>query len=318
MTRDGTGYRPDSRLTLYDGAERAVRRPRAVAVGLFDGVHLGHQDILKTTVDLAAERGWTPAVLTFSSLLAAKPGCGKAIFGSEEKKEWLSAFGIREMVTEPFSAVRDMDCSLFVRKILIKALRAETVAVGDDFRFGRGRSGDAAVLKALMEENWKECVILPSREFDGEKISSSSIRILLENGQPEEAAERMGHPASWILPVESGERIGRSIGYPTINQRLPEERQIYRYGVYAVTAETGDGNRYSGVCNIGIKPTVGGTVPLAETYLYGFSGDLYGKNVKISLLRFLRPEKVFPGLAELKEQIAKDIIAAAEGTEYLP
>ncbi|MBO4366893.1 MAG: riboflavin biosynthesis protein RibF [Clostridia bacterium] len=315
MTRDETGYLPDSRLTLFDGAANAGRKPRAVAVGLFDGVHLGHQDILKTTAALALDRGWVPTVLTFSALLAEKPGCGKAIFGPEEKQEWLSAFGIRELVTEPFSAVKDMDCGLFVKRILTDALTAGAVIVGDDFRFGRGRSGDAAVLKALMEENGSECVVLPSRVLDGEKISSSSIRSLLESGRPEEAARRMGHPASWILPIESGDRIGRSIGYPTINQRLPEERQIYRYGVYAVTAEPGDGNRYSGVCNVGVKPTVGGTVPLAETYLHGFSGDLYGKNVKISLLRFLRPENAFPGLVELKEQIAKDIIAAAEGTE---
>lgn len=307
MISEKAGYLPDSRMSVFHGINETCGKQRAVAIGMFDGVHLGHRDILNATADLAKMRGWMPTVLTFSGLLPYKSGSGTAVFGPEETGECLSACGIQELVSEPFSAIRDMDCGSFVKNVLVDGLQAEAAIVGENFRFGRHRAGDASALEALMKELGRECLVLPSRFCNGERISSSSIREWLKKGRPDEAARRMGHPAFWILPVEHGSRTGRRIGFPTVNQRIPEERLIYRYGVYAVAAEPGDGNCYRGVCNIGVKPTVGGTVPLAETYLHGFSGDLYGANVKISLLRFIRPEKRFPGLEELKNQIAEDV-----------
>lgn len=310
-----TGYTPAAQIARIPIPESRTGPSRAVAIGIFDGVHLGHQEILRETVRIASEQDWIPSVLTFSGMPAAKGGTGKCICGMDEKAEELDACGIKEMIIAAFASVRDMDCRTFVEDILLTRLGTGAVVVGEDFRFGKNRTGDASLLRTLLSDHGVACGIVPSLLCEGEKIASSAIRVLLESGNLEQAIRRMGHPVSFILPVVPGSHIGRTIGYPTINQVIPPERQTVRYGVYAVSVDTGDG-RYPGVCNIGVKPTVGGTVPLAETYIHGFSGDLYGKTVKISLLRFLRPEQVFPGLEQLREQIQKDI-SAVIGTEIV-
>ena len=287
---------------------------RVVAVGIFDGVHLGHRSILRETVSESEARSSggvavIPSVLTFSGIHKSGSASAGMIFGPEEKEEFLRKEGIREIIVKPFSDVRDMDCETFVRRVLIGELSAEAAVVGEDFRFGHGRTGNAETLAELLRKEGKACRILPKTICCGQPVSSTEIRSLLKEGHVEKANLLMGHPMTWILPVVSGNHIGRSLGYPTINQTIPADRVKMKFGVYLVSAEA-EGRSYRGLCNIGVKPTVGGRTPVAETYLDGFSGDLYGKSVKISALRFLRPEEKFPDLDRLREQIGKDISSA--------
>ena len=309
-----TGYRPsrEKEFKIRYGIGQTDPAERVVSIGIFDGVHLGHRAILEKAAEEAARTSALPSALTFSGIeKAGSEACGM-IFGESEKEEFLFEAGVREMHVIGFSSVREMDCETFVNEVLIGKLSARATVVGEDFRFGFRRSGDAKTLVSLMRRKGRECFILPRKTCDGEPVSSTAIRSLLKNGEIEKANRWMGHPMTWILPVSSGSRIGRRIGYPTINQKIPPERVLPKFGAYLVSADTGDGV-FRGVCNIGVKPTFGGTEPLAETYLDGFSGDLYGKYVKLSLCRFLRPERVFRGADELREQIARDIAAAFEG-----
>jgi len=283
----------------------ADTRKRVVAVGMFDGMHIGHQAILRETVREAEAAGAAAAILTFSGSM--KPaGAGGRIFGEKETKCYAAEYGVGEVLVEEFSSVRRLDCRSFVRTVLIGKLGAESVVVGEDFRFGYRRQGDAELLSELMRESGKSCRILPKQTCDGETVSSTVIREFLRNGQLEKATRWMGHPMTWILPVVAGSHIGRTIGYPTVNQVFPDGRLLPAFGVYAVEADA-EGVTREGICNIGIKPTVGGVAPLAETHLLGFSGDLYGKDVQIRLLRYVRPERKFENTDALKAQIAEDI-----------
>ena len=308
------GYRlpREKGFTVRDGFGQTGPGERVVSIGIFDGVHIGHRAILEKAAEEAARTSALPSVLTFSGIAKAGSDAGGMIFGETEKEEFLFEAGAREMHTVDFSSVREMDCKTFVNEVLIGKLSARAAVVGEDFRFGFRRSGDAETLVSLMRQAGRECFVLPRKTCDGEPVSSTAVRSLLKSGDIEKANRWMGHPMTWILPVVSGSRVGRRIGYPTVNQKIPPERVLPKFGVYVVSADTGNGV-FRGVCNVGVKPTFGGTEPLAETYLDGFSGDLYGKTVKLSLCRFLRPERAFRGADELREQIARDIAAAFEG-----
>lgn len=295
-------------MTVRFGTDGAGHEKRAVAVGVFDGVHIGHRDILRAACG-EKERGLVPAVLTFSGMDAAGIKPFRRIFGRAEMENHLSEAGVEETFVLDFSEIRNMDCGTFVRDVLVGRLNAEAAVVGEGFRFGRSRSGGAELLRDLMHEAGRECLVVPDRVSDGETVSSSGIRALLENGEIEKANRWMGHPMIWTLPVSSGAGLGRTIGYPTLNQRIPEDRVLPKFGVYEAAADTGEGV-FRGLCNVGVKPTVGGTVPLLETYLDGFSGTLYGRTVTVSLFRFLRPERRFHDIGELKEQIGRDISEA--------
>lgn len=279
-----------------------------MALGLFDGVHLGHQQVLQRALAGKAQ-GLVPAVFTFESaggLVDTKEG---GLIYSEEYKEYiLEKIGIELLLAVPFNAVRELSPAAFVDEVLTGALRAGQVVCGYDFRFGRGAEGDTALLKQLCEKRGIGVQVVPALSVDGAPVSSTRIRALLKEGKIDEANALCGRPYGIYGTVLSGNRLGRVMGFPTINQRLQQGRTLPRFGVYR-SETTVDGTVYPSITNIGVKPTVGSDTPLAETHILDFSGDLYGRRILVRLLCFIRPEQKFDGVEALRAQLKKDVLS---------
>ena len=287
----------------------------SVTLGKFDGVHLGHQLLIDRVMKAEAE-GCTSTVFTFDRfpsqvLLHQKM---TSILLEEEKQRLLKSLGIQRYVLFPFhEQTASMEPEEFVEEILVKTMKVKHLYVGTDFRFGKGRMGDPSTMKQLMEQNGGSCVILPQIEVNDKKISSSYIRRILGEGKLEEVETLLGRKYSFILPVREGRQFGRKIGCPTINQIPPADRMLPRFGVYESTVHFGN-EVYTGITNVGIKPTVSSeSKPIFETHIPDFSGDLYGVTVKVTLNRFLRKERCFASVDELKAQIEKDILTVRKG-----
>ncbi len=287
-----------------------VKKKRVVALGFFDGVHLGHGELLKNTKSLAKTLGASPAVLTYShhpsEILSDTPV--KLINTVSERCAIISElYGISDIVVRPFdSEYASLSCEEFVDKILVSELSAVGVCAGYDFRFGKGGKGDAELLLKLCRERNIECRIIEKVTLHGEVISSSAIRKLLENGDILRANELLGHHHCMISEVEHGKALGRTLDFPTANQELPKNAVVPKCGVY-ISRVTVRGCEFVGVTNIGMRPTVESeTVPRLETYILDFSGDIYGEKIKVELISFLREEKKFSSVEVLKEQIVQD------------
>lgn len=283
----------------------------AVALGNFDGVHVGHAAVL----DAAARKrgqGMKPLAVTFDVHTAG------AVFGAAPPKLLDGAMleeAFREHGTEPyrldFAGIRDMSPERFVSEVLIGRLGAAFVSVGWNFTFGKGAAGKAGDLVRLCEKYGAECSVIPAVEYLGEPVSSTRIRRALADGRVADADAMLGRPFGYGFEVVKGDALGRKIGFPTLNQYFPDGFTVPKRGVYVSETEAG-GRRMRSVTNIGGRPTVGGSDVRSETHIHGFSGDLYGKNVRVFLLDFLREEKKFPSLDALSAQIEADVRAAAE------
>lgn len=298
------------------GTNAVPENSTAAALGLFDGVHLGHRAVISRAVSLAAEKsGVDSAVFTFETDTVTSKGNGgvECLITKDIKKEILSGLGVKYIYSPDFMNFKDLSAEEFIELVLCDKLSAKYVVCGEDFRFGRKAAGDAELLERLCRKRGIETVVVPPvRGENGERISSTAVRELIKSGRIAEANRMLGCRYFMRLPVAYGNRIGRTIHFPTINQYLPVKQIIPRFGVYASLAEI-NGRVCRGVTNIGIKPTVGGvSSPLAETYIMDFSGDLYGENVKLSLVDFIRPEVKFDSIEELKEQIEKDVKKALD------
>lgn len=278
-------------------------RKRSVALGIFDGVHLGHRAVLKMT-----ENSESSAVFTFNNMsLHAKQGRTiEYIYTDAQKSALISSLGIRKIYSEDFSDIRDMSGSEFAENIIVRKLGAASVACGRDFRFGRNASCGINELSGLGRRYGFEVRVAEDVLCGGEPVSSGRIRSLLSQGDVTAAAELLDRPYMISGSIVYGRQIGRTLDFPTINQLFAEGQLVPCFGVYA-SSVTIDGRHYESVTNIGVKPTIEGErSPLAETHIIGFSGDLYGREIDVGLRRFLRPEVKFNSLEELKEQIAKD------------
>lgn len=280
--------------------------PSAIALGLFDGVHRGHRAVIKKAVSCAP--ALTPVVFTFTfddPDQITKPHYA-AILSDTRKREIFASLGVQAVVEPPFSSFRELSPEDFFQRILREKLNAKAVFCGGDYRFGKNAAGDAALMERFCKEAGIRFETVPSETEGDEPISSTRIRQLLRDGKPEESALLLGERYAIDFPVVHGRQLGRKMGYPTINQLYPSGSLLPKFGVYATLASI-DGNDYPGVTNVGIKPTIaGGDTPSAETYLMGYSGDLYGRPVKLSFVSFLRPEKKFASVDELFAQIAAD------------
>ena len=283
-----------------------LNEPSAIALGLFDGVHRGHRAVIKKSVSCAP--ALTPVVFTFTfddPDQITKPHYA-AILSDTRKREIFASLGVQAVVEPPFSSFRELSPEDFFQRILREKLNAKAVFCGGDYRFGKNAAGDAALMERFCKEAGIRFETVPSETEGGEPISSTRIRQLLRDGKPEESALLLGERYAIDFPVVHGRQLGRKMGYPTINQLYPSGSLLPKFGVYATLASI-DGNDYPGVTNVGIKPTIaGGDTPSAETYLMGYSGDLYGRPVKLSFVSFLRPEKKFASVDELFAQIASD------------
>lgn len=282
------------------------RVPVAAAIGVFDGVHLGHQALLLRLREEARARNVLPLVFTFSET----PKNARLLSGEAEKLELFASFGIQAVFLADFASLCALSCEEFVKAYLREKLDCRAVVIGSDFRFGRERSGDQNVMRELFGQ---DTVVLPPVQIDGQTVSSTEIRRRLQAGDFTGAERLLGHPYGFLLPVSRGRALGRKLGFPTINQIPPSDRLLPRFGVYASEVFAG-GKRYRGVTNIGVKPTVSSEeAPLLETHILGFEGkELYGKTVRVSLLRMVREERRFASLEALREQMEKDIRAVRE------
>lgn len=277
-----------------------------VALGLFDGVHLGHAAVIKKACSLAKDMGATAAVFTFSAD-GDRPTKKKnqGFIATETVKFGLfEKLGVSFAAAPKFEQIKNLSPKAFVKDILIDAMRAKAIVCGYDFHFGSGASASAEDLKSFAKEYGCEVTVIPAQKnSDGEAISSTGIRLLLEAGKIKEANALLGHCYQIDFEVESGRHLGSKLGFPTINQAYRCGYAVPKFGVYAAAALI-KGQYYPAVANVGVKPTVGGVKnPLAETYIMGIDSDLYGKHINVSFLEFLRPEKKFDSIEELKNQI---------------
>ncbi len=289
-------------------------RKRAVALGFFDGVHLGHQALLRRTAERAEMLGLSPALLTFDrSPREFVTGTPVPLLTTvqERSRTARALFPGMEVITVPFDrAMMTMPWEDFV-VMLSEVYRARWLVAGHDFRFGHRNSGTAALLREKAAELGLGCEIIPAVRLEGVTVSSTHIRALLERGEMEEAAQFLGRPFAVSGLVRHGKRLGSSrLGAPTVNL-IPDPRQLVpAFGVYAARV-TVDGAARPAVTNVGVRPTVdtdGGVT--VESHLLEPIGELYGADCRVEFLRMLRPERRFSSLEALREQIARDAEAA--------
>lgn len=286
------------------------------AIGNFDGVHLGHQHLLQQTAAFAAEHGVQPGVVLFDPHPRRffRPDAPPFLLSSPaQRDEQLTAHGAKQILTLTFdSSLAAMTPEVFVREVLAKRLGLAGAVTGIDFRFGAGRVGDGAALKALGEKAGLAVKLVKTvAENPGaQKFGSSAVRAALEAGDVKKAAMMLGRPWSVRGRVIEGQKLGRTLGFPTANIVLGDLIEP-RKGVYAVAANTG-GARHKGVANFGRRPTVGSAAPLLEVYLFNFSGDLYGREIDVHFEQFIRDERKFEGLDALRTQIEADCVTALQ------
>jgi riboflavin kinase/FMN adenylyltransferase len=289
-----------------------------VAVGNFDGVHLGHRALIEEAEHHARDRGAPLAVLAFEphpqEFFRPSPESFR-LTPFRVKARLLAELHVDAMFALPFDAhMASKTAQDFVMDVLVKGLAAGCIVVGEDFQFGKGRAGNAALLSYLGEmEGFGVEIFKPVAAEGSEKISSTQIRHALQQGRPDEAARLLGHYWAVEARVEHGDKRGRTIGVPTANMRLDDCLKP-AFGVYAVRASVVEDekvvSRHLGVANFGVRPMFEMPTPLLETWLFDFDGDLYGKHLSVELVSYLRPEMNLPDLNALKAQISADAEAA--------
>ncbi|WP_392531152.1 bifunctional riboflavin kinase/FAD synthetase [Nostoc sp. C117] len=326
--------------------------PTAVALGKFDGVHLGHQRVIGPVLQPGGQlsvvsstqsnenQQLTNQQYIYSTVVTFDPHPQEFFTGQprtlltplDEKVQQLRSLGVEQLVLLPFDKeLSALSPEEFVEKILVQQLQCQRISIGEDFCFGKKRSGTAKDLQLLAANFNIPVTIVPLQTYTGDssthssctstttqdgRISTSLIRQSLEHGDIENANLLLGRPYTLLGVVVQGQQLGRTIGFPTANLQIPKEKFLPRQGVYAVRvfilSETPDTNPIQnlGVMNIGNRPTVNGVSSSVEVHLFDWSGDLYGKKLTVELVKFLRPEQKFPSLEALKTQIQLDCIAA--------
>ena len=283
----------------------------AVAIGKFDGVHLGHQRILSEILT-QKQSGMQSVIFTFDPSPEIFFGMNPSLELStrDEKRRLFEQMGIDVLVEFPFNGKTAATLpEEFVIDILYKRLRARFVAAGTDLSYGAKGKGDFALLQTLADELGFETRKVDKIEMDGKIISSTLIRSMISQGHVEEAARFLGRPYSITGRIVHGRALGRRIGVPTLNQEPPTDKLLPPFGVYYSQVRV-DGKIMKGMTNIGYKPTVSDENRITvETYLYGFSGDLYGESAEVDLLTYRRPERKFDSVEQLKATMQEDIRA---------
>ncbi|WP_052572941.1 bifunctional riboflavin kinase/FAD synthetase [Haloferula sp. BvORR071] len=307
--RSGIGdfYRGVLRFTTIEELAR-TSGPHHLALGVFDGVHLGHQAVIGKALAARDAAGGTCGVLTFDPypirVLAPEKAPRRLLASLDHKAEILGRMGVDFLLALHFDMARaGQDAEDFVREII--AAGVATIAVGEDWRFGKSRRGDVAMLERLSQQHGFQLAAMPPVMMDGERISSTRIRQAIRDGSMKAAAGMLGRPYTVEGRVVEGRKLGRQIGFPTANVARGEE-QFPPDGVWAVRARAGE-RLLEGVANLGVRPTVDGSNRLLEVHLFGFSGDLYGQVLEVEFLQQLRGERKFESIEALKSQIGRDV-----------
>lgn len=303
-------------MTVFHRNEKKTPLPEklkggVIAIGNFDGVHRGHQSVLNRALDIARSRKAPALVLTFEPHPRTVFNPDKPVFRltpAPVRAQVLEAMGFHSVIEYPFD--RDFasrSAEEFVHSILVDWLGATEVVTGFDFHFGKGREGGPAFLMEAGKRNGFGVTLVDAfRDEGAEVVSSSRIRGLLAEGDVAQAAGLLGYRFTVEAEVIKGQQLGRTLGYPTANMALAPEAEL-KPGIYAVRLRRPDGSLHDGVASFGYRPTVTEDgAPLLETFVFDFSGDLYGEHCRVSFFGHLRDELKFTGLEPLVEQIRKD------------
>lgn len=300
---------------MTDITARGCKKRSAVALGFFDGLHLGHIEVIKQAL---MKPELFSVVFTFNNkTMLPKFKERENIISYDLKLELLSRIGTDYIFAPDFADLRDLSAEEFVDKVLVERLNVGFVACGYDFRFARGGKADAAELMRICQERGIEVCVVPAVMIDGEPVSSTSIRKLIRQGDMVSANRLLGYELTYVLEVVEGKKNGRKIGFPTINQIIPEGMIVPRFGVYKSWTQIGKRN-YPSITNIGLKPTIEleegeERTPEMETHIIGFSGDLYGLRARVVLREFMREERRFDSLEELGKQLERDKASVLAG-----
>ncbi len=292
--------------------------PTAIALGNFDGIHCGHRQVIEPV--LAARE---QAVLRLYATVVSFSPHPREFFSKqplallspfEERIALLEQTGVDQLMVLPFDQeLANLSPEAFVHQILVEQLQAKHISVGKDFRFGHRRAGNADLLQQLAAQHGIEVTQVSLQTLDGERISSSAIRQALAQGDIPTTSQLLGRPYRLIGKVIEGQQVGRTIGFPTANLQLPPNKLVPAQGVYGVRVSGKDlnqGNAIAGVMNIGNRPTVNGLEQTIEVHVLDWQGDLYGQELTVELLEFIRSEQRFPSLDALKAQISADCAIA--------
>lgn len=276
------------------------------ALGNFDGLHIGHMAVINAAKEMAEKNGAKPCALIFTehplSVLSGKAPV--TLFTEDIRNRMLTEIGV-DICNLDFRSLMNMTPEMFFEKIVIEMMGAVGVCCGFNYSFGKQGAGTPDLLKKLCEDRGIEFYMAPEIDYLGAPVSSTRIRSLIENGDMENANAMLGRAFTYRQLVVDGDKRGRLFGTPTINQYLPSELVEPRRGVY-MSKTFVDGKAYYSVTNIGIRPTIGAGPVSSETYILDFDGNLYGKYVEVSLLRYIRSEKKFASVEELMDQIKRD------------
>ena len=288
--------------------------PTVCALGCFDGVHIGHASIISKARETATLCSASCAVWSFT-----EPP--KNYFGNDktplltthgEKQKIMRRLGVDIFVSIHFDEnIASMSAESFFYSILLGSMNARHIVCGFNYRFGKGGEGDCQLLAELCKKNGIGLSIIPPITLNGTTVSSTEIRNSLYAGDTNTARIYLGRPFSLRAKIISGQHLGRTLGFPTVNQSFPERKLVPKNGVY-VSRITFDKRTRYGITNVGVRPTVDGKTLCAETNLFDFDGDLYGKTATVEFLEFLRPEQKFASIEDLSAQVRSDISKAKE------
>ena len=288
----------------YSYPEKLDITGSAVALGYFDGVHLGHRELISLLVREARAKKLKPYVFTFVDDLAKTKKTQSIIYNTEEKLKIFASLGVEGVIIANFSSISGLSPEAFVNEVLIEALGAELAISGYNFRFGKCAAAGAPELIELMEAAGKRALVLSEQKINGAPLSATVIRQLIADKKLDEATKMLGIPYFIEGTVEKGLGLGKVYGFPTINLPLRQTAPLPS-GVYRTAVETG-GKLYTGITNVGTCPTVCEREIHTETLIADFDGDLYGKTLRIYFLGYLREEKRFDSVDALREQIYLD------------
>ena len=301
-------------MKTFYSTNMTVASPSVVALGCFDGVHTGHIQVINKAKEIATAQDLPLVVWSF-----AEPP--KNFFSHRsipllstlrEKRKIMRDLGVDIFFCIPFDKnIADMSAEAFFSDLLLDKLFAKHIVCGFNFSFGAKGAGNTALLDKLCSANSVGLTVLPPVVSGDITVSSSEIRKAIEFGDTRLAQRLLGRPYSITARVVNGQHLARSLGFPTANQLYPKSKAVLRYGVYEVSVKRGDKTMH-GISNVGIRPTVNGSLLCVETHILDFCGDLYGKELTVEFLDFIRPEQRFSSIDELAKQIKNDLLVLSK------
>lgn len=280
-----------------------------VGLGFFDGVHLGHQELIRQVIETAKKNGLKSVIITFKKSPAEKfVDNVEYLTTNEEKEVLISNLGVDYLFELDFDeSLMNLSAEVYIKNVLVKYLSPKFIYTGFNHTFGKGKQGTPKLLELFSEKYGYQYVQIHPVLYKDEPVSSTRIKHVLRKGDVEQATELLGRPYSLEGVVQEGHQLGRTIGFPTANIIYPEKKIQIPFGVYSVSVEI-DGENLNGILNFGIKPTVGvDNLPLLEVHIFNFNMNVYNKPIKINLLKWIGEERKFSSLDELKLQIEKDL-----------